>query len=190
LHILKRPRDVNGCSDRIPLEFVPLCSHEPGLIASLPRQSYAVMLETHPEIWASEVAAWERYDRDVFARPDTVGACLFLSQLDTEIVGFASYDPSPCPALGIVGHNCILPALRRRGFGTAQVREVLRRLRSLGIRVARVSTLDDAWLFPARRMYASCGFRERARHPWDRYPSLNVIEYERALSDLPSLEET
>jgi GNAT superfamily N-acetyltransferase len=171
------------------LRFTPPHDQEPGLIASMLKQSYSDLLESDQEHWAPEVAKWERFDREVFEHPDTVGACVFLSWSDGQLVGFGSYDPQQKPAFGIVGHNCVLPEFRGRGFGKQQIQEILRRFQGKGIRTAKTSTLAGAWHIPAQRMYTACGFRETARHPWDGDPSQTVIEYEKRL-DNKSIEVT
>jgi len=137
-----------------------------GAIARLLRESYADILDAEPNPWESEARRWDEFDAEVFAHPDTVGACAFLSWFGEHLVGFASYDPRGRPAVGILGHNCILPALRHRGFGREQLREALRRLAGLGIRAARVTTCDHPFFAPARRMYEAVGFRE-VRRSWD-----------------------
>lgn len=147
------------------------------------KQSYAELVQTDQEHWGDEALKWEEFDRDVFEHLDTVGACMFLSWAGDRLVGFASYDPRHGPEFGIVGHNCVLPEFRANGFGRQQIEEVLRHLRARGIRLARVSTLDNPFFAPARRMYTSCGFHEIGRHQWDRDPRQRVIEYEMSLDN-------
>jgi GNAT superfamily N-acetyltransferase len=163
------------------LRYEPIHGRQRGLLAAMLAQSYASLLRTDPDLWRPEEEKWDQFDRDVFDRPDAVGACVFLSSVGTRLVGFGSYDPRGAPEFGRVGHNCILPEFRGRGFGKLQVQEILRRLSARGIRVARVSTLSGAGHVPAQRMYLGCGFRETTRRPWDRDPGQAVIEYERAL---------
>jgi len=161
------------------LEFISPLNETPGVIASLLKRSYAELVASEPSLWREEQVRWERYDREVFGQPTTVGASIFLSRLDGRIIGFASWDPRQRPQRGIVGHNCILPEFRGRGFGREQVREVLRRFKDMGIQAALVTTCDHPFFAPAQRMYQACGFREVRRIPWDRDPRRTVIEYER-----------
>jgi len=145
------------------------------------KASYADLVQSDPNLWEPEVAAWDDFDRDAFENLETVGSCLFASWTGDDLVGFGSFDPRPGPEIGIIGHNCILPPFRGRGFGARQIREILRRLESRGIRNATVSTLSSPWFEPARRTYAACGFREGRRHPWERDPSFEIVEYVRRL---------
>jgi len=162
----------------MPLRFTGIAGRSPGLIAAMLTESDAELVASDAEHWLAEIPKWEAYDREVFDSPDIVGACLFLSLVGDELVGFASYDPRQRPDLGIVGHNCVLPAFRGNGYGTAQIREVLRRFRDMGIRRARVTTCNHPFFVPAQHMYAACGFAETARRPWTGDPTHEAIEYE------------
>lgn len=165
------------------LRFTSPHDQQPGVIASMLKQSYAELLESDQEHWQPEVPKWEQFDREVFEHPDTVGSCVFLSWSEDQLVGFGSYDPRRRPELGIVGHNCVLPEFRGNGFGKQQIQEILRHFRERGIKVANVSTNDHEFFVPAQRMYAACGFHETGRRPWDGDPSRNVIEYEMRLDN-------
>lgn len=165
------------------LTFTSIRDQPSGLIASMLKRSYVDLVDADQERWGPEVSSWEEFDREVFERPHTVGACVFLSWWDDKLVGFASYDPRQRPDVGIVGHNCVLPEFRGNGFGKEQIKEVLRRFRTMGISLARVSTLDTPFFTPARRIYTACGFRETARHPWGVDPLHYVIEYEVRLDE-------
>ncbi len=157
-------------------EFMPITTHQPGVIAALLNANYSELVKADSR-WKQEQVKWEEYDREVFAHPDTVGACLFLTRLDGRIAGFASWDPRQGPAYAIIGHNCILPEFRGKGLGRQQIQEILRRFCTLGVRMARVSTNDHPFFVPAQRMYVACGFREVRRIPWDQDPDRETIEY-------------
>ena len=160
------------------LKFISALEREPGVIAWLLSESYAALVETEPELWNSERDNWQRSDRSVFENPDTIGACTFLSQCGTNVVGFFCFDPRPQPAYGVIGHNCVLPEFRGQGLGRSQIREILRRFKEMEIGRARVSTNDHPFFIPAQRMYAACGFQEVKRVPWDRDPRQSMIHYE------------
>lgn len=170
-----------GSRNRMKLIHTSPFETTPGIIARLLNQSYAELVRSEPELWEAEKANWEESDRNVFENPDTVGACTFLSWYERVIVGFFSFGSRQSPAYGVLGHNCILPEYRRHGFGRQQVLEMLRKFRQSGIRQARVSTNDHPFFLPAQRMYASCGFVEIERVPWDRDQRQNIIYYEKKL---------
>ena len=160
------------------LKFTSPFEREPGVIAWLLGQSYAGLLAAEPEVWGEETREWAEADRCVFENPTTVGACTFLSWVESDLVGFFSFDPRPRPAYGVIGHNCILPEFRGRGFGQSQILEILKRFKEMGIQTAKVSTNDHPFFLPAQRMYTACGFHEVSRTPWERDPTQNWIHYE------------
>ena len=166
------------------LEFTSPFDRKPGTIASLLKQAYADLVKSDPLLWKPEQANWELFDREVFGQPESVGACIFLTRLDSRILGFGSWDPRPRPSFGIIGHNCILPEFRGRGFGRQQIQEILRRFREMAIKMAKVSTLDHPFFILAKRMYAACGFREVRRIPWERDPTKRIIEYEMQIKNV------
>jgi GNAT superfamily N-acetyltransferase len=162
----------------VELKYTSPLERAPGIISRLLDQSYAELVRTHPELREPEKENWEKFDRDVFENPDTIGACTFLSWCGKDIVGFFSFDPRSGPAYGVIGHNCILSEYRNRGFGKRQIAEILRRFRQMGIGHARVSTSDHPFFVPAQKMYTAFGFVEVKRVPFDRDPKQNMIHYE------------
>jgi GNAT superfamily N-acetyltransferase len=161
------------------LTFDPISLFSPGALADIIRRSYAELVETWPDYWAGETEKWDDFDRQAFAHPETIGKCVFVSRLDHEPVGLASYDPRQAPRYGVVGQNVILPEFRGRGFGKLQVLEVLRRLREKGIVTARVTTSEHPFFLPALKMYSALGFREVRRFAGGPDPDYNIIELER-----------
>jgi GNAT superfamily N-acetyltransferase len=109
------------------------------------------------------------------------GACVFLSWQESELIGFASFDPRQAPDIGIIGHNCILPQFRGQGFGKQQIEEILDRSLTLGIRTSKVTTTDNPFFFSAQRMYKSCGFLEIYREPWRQDTAQSLIHYQKKL---------
>jgi len=123
--------------DLMELRFEAPRGQERGLIASLLKQSYAVLLEAEPAVWGPEALKWERFDADVFSHPETIGAAVFLTKVGDTIIGFASYDPREKPELGFIGHNCVRPEFRNRGVGrqpwpTDPLRAVIEYLKTAG----------------------------------------------------------
>lgn len=160
------------------LRFTPLRGHPPGILSGLLRRSYAPMLDADPDLLGRERESWEIFDREAFENLDSVGRCVFVSCAGEHVVGFGSFDPRRAPDVGVVGHNCILPEFHGRGYGTAQIREILRRLRDLGTRRAAVSTGIHPFFVPAQRMYAACGFREVGRVTQENDSRFGIVELE------------
>jgi len=163
------------------ITFTSPLEHKPGIIADLLRRSYAELVSADPKYRQQEETKWDDYDREVFQYPDSVGACVFLTWSDKNLVGFGSYDSRQKTQFGIVGHNCILTQFRGKGLGKRQIKEILRRLQSMNIKTARASTLSHSFFIPAQGMYVACGFIEKRRHPWDIDPSRDIIEYEKEI---------
>ena len=163
------------------LRFTSTLDQKPGTIADLLKLSYARLISTEPGVWKQEEENWEQFDRDVFECPATIGTCVFLSWWGDQLVGLGSYDPRQRPELGIIGHNCVLPGFRGKGFGKQQIIKILSLFKALGIGKSKVSTLEHPFFIPAQQMYLSCGFQETKRIPWDCSPGTKEIEYEKKI---------
>jgi GNAT superfamily N-acetyltransferase len=159
------------------INFTSPLDYDRGIIAHLLKESYRELVLSNPRLWRQEEAKWDEFDEEVFLYPDSVGNCVFLTLLERRIIGFGSYDPRHKPEYGIIGHNCILPKFRGKGYGKRQLLEILRRFQSIGIKTAKASTNSHPFFIPARRMYMSCGFMEVGRRPWDVDYFLDIIEY-------------
>lgn len=157
------------------LAFRPATEYAPGTVYTLLAECYAAVLD------AALQDSLRQFDREVFAAPDTVGACALISSLDDVIIGFLSYDPRQGPAVGLVGHNGVLPAFRSRGHGTRQILEILRRLTAQRFACARVSTSEHPFFAPARRMYEKCGFHLFRRTSGDNRSPFDIVHYEKSL---------
>ena len=151
------------------LVFNKVTKYKAGIICDLLSASYTQILDTNLQ------EQFQRFDREVFENPDTVGTCTFITTSGSDIVGMASYDPRQAPELGIIGHNCILPKYQRKGFGKQQILEIIKRLKARHIKQATVTTSENPFFEPARRMYLACGFVELKReykNPDDTYKTI------------------
>ncbi|UCC73813.1 MAG: GNAT family N-acetyltransferase [Gemmatimonadota bacterium] len=164
------------------IAYEPFAAYERGVILELLSESYSQLLQELPAGKVAELLGdWREYDEAVFGEPGTVGTCGFVTSLSGEVIGFASWNPTKWPAVGIIGHNCILPKYRCRGYGRQQIREILRRFSDAGFKRAVVQTDEHPFFEPARRMYLKCGFEEVTRHPGVLLEDYAMIEYERRL---------
>ncbi len=174
-------------TDGSKLTFEAVRGYERGLVERLLTESYAALMA---ELNAQQARHfdWREFDRDVFDRPDTVGACTFITCLDGEVVGLGSFDHRPRPRKsgqrperGIVGHNCILPAYGRKGFGKRQLQEIVARLGASGVRTVVATTGEHAFFLPAQKMYMACGFHEVQRLEPNHDRPIRAIEYQKQL---------
>jgi GNAT superfamily N-acetyltransferase len=163
------------------LTFRPVTQYKAGIIASLLHQCYARILFAEPLYWQKEVANWQLFDREVFANPETVGQCVFITCLGEEEIGFGSFDPRERPELGIIGHNCVLPPFQGKGYGKRQILEIFKRFKKMGIKRAKATTSEHPFFLPAREMYLECGFQEKRRLIGGPDPRYKLIEYEMGL---------
>ena len=162
-----------------PLIFAPLDSYQRGILEQMQAESY-VGLSVSDAVRAKIEHHWGRVDRLAFDNLDTVGRSFFITCLAGEPIGFGAFDPRRGPEIGVIGQNCILPPRRGQGFGQLQIREILRRMRDRQIRKAIVSTGEDDFFAPARRMYEACGFHETRRFVMDN-GEFHCIEYQQDL---------
>ncbi len=153
------------------LKFKQIIEYEPGIVFSLLSQSFG-------KIWNDGLEEkMKQYDREVFENPDIVGACIFISTLNGKPVGMASWDPRQGPKLGIIGYNCVLPECQGRGFGKAQIEEIIKRLKEQGFKKAFVTTGEHPFFESADKMYLACGFKETRRYNEGRDPRYGSIDY-------------
>ncbi|KKL94389.1 hypothetical protein LCGC14_1865170 [marine sediment metagenome] len=131
------------------LEFRKLTTYKEGLIFSLLSRSYETLLREKPiltEIWKQD---WEKYDKEIFQFPKTIGISGFITIFDENIIGFGSYDPRQRSELGIVGHNCILPEYRGKGFGKVQIIKISNIFKEMGVKKVIVTTGEHPFFIPA-----------------------------------------
>jgi len=157
------------------LNFTPLKTHRPGTLNALLERSYLELTDAFPERWAQEKDRWLEFDGQAFANPATVGACVFVTCLDDHPIGFGSFEPDG--KAGLVGHNCILPEFRLRGFGSRQLAEVVRRMKARGINHVKVTSHEHPFFLAARQMYLSFGFVETGRRDGGPDPDYKLIDY-------------
>jgi GNAT superfamily N-acetyltransferase len=162
------------------VEFKKFGKYQEGIIFSLLSRSYEAYFQYDPKIEAVWKQAWGEYDQSVFENPEMVGASGFISSIDGCIIGFASWDPRQYPC-GIIGHNCVLPEFRGKGFGALQIKEVLRILKDSGFRKVVVTTGAHKFFQPAQKMYNACGFEELDRGFADKNSLYGTVTFEHAL---------
>jgi len=103
----------------------------------------------------------ERKTGSVLRSFDVDPGRFFVAEVESETVGYASWNYRVSEETGQVGDNAVLPEYRGRGVGRALHERVLDHLESLGAKIIQVGTLDVD--IPAQRMYRRAGFRELVR---------------------------
>jgi GNAT superfamily N-acetyltransferase len=159
-----------------PLTFRPAGQFHPGVV-------YAILAECYADVLDAPLQdSLRQFDLTITAFPDTVGACSLISTVNDETVGFCSYDPRQGPEIGIVGHNGILPPFQRRGYGTQQILEIVRVLALRRFARVIVTTSEDPFFLPARKMYEKCGFRRSVRPLYGGPNPRGIVCYERPVA--------
>ena len=101
------------------IKFKQISEVQSGLIYQILNISYQGLFQDPKIDRAKYLLDWQKFDQEVFDNPNTIGKCVFATTLDDKVIGFASFNPRNRPESGMLGHNCILPKFRGRGFGKA-----------------------------------------------------------------------
>ena len=152
------------------MDYLTVENFEKGAVFDLLRRAFEPLMNQELE------AKLRRYDEQIFDNPDTVGACIFLTQYENELIGMASWDPRQHPK-AVIGYNCIIPEFQGKGFGSTQLLELLGRFREDGFTEAIVTTGEHPFFEPSQKMYISCGFQETRRYNEGRDPRYGSIDY-------------
>lgn len=153
------------------LTFEPIIKYKKGLIFTLLSQSFSEVSDEKLE------EIMRQYDNEAFENTDTVGACAFITTINSSVIGMASWDPRQGPEHGIIGWDCILPEFQGKGYGKTQMFEVLKRLKQGNFKKAFVRTGEHPFFIRAQKMYLACGFQEINRYPGGDQPGYGTIEY-------------
>jgi ribosomal protein S18 acetylase RimI-like enzyme len=94
------------------------------------------------------------------------GWTVHVAEADTAVVGFVSVRLDQETRIGEIGLNAVDPAHAGRGIGTAMYELAVARMRESGMKVATVSTGNDASHAPARRAYRKAGFDAEVPSLW------------------------
>ena len=159
------------------IEFKRVDQFDKGLICKLLRESYASLLEVKPDYAHELEENWRRTDQDLFDGPNSSGN-VRIGTLGSEPIGFVTWYVEGA-GVGSIGHNCIVPLHRGKGYGKEQVQLALAKLQSHVHRV-RVTTANHPFFLPARKTYQACGFVEVSRSLAHTYRGLELIHYERS----------
>lgn len=152
------------------MEYLTIDNFGRGVVFDLLHRTFEPLMNQELE------AKLRRYDEQIFDNLDTVGACVFLTQHENELIGMASWDPRQFPK-AIVGYNGILPEFQGKRFGKQQLLELLRRLKANGFTEVAAKTGDHLFYEPSQNMFKSCGFDEINRCEISSDPRYGSIDY-------------
>ena len=129
------------------MKYLTIQNFEKGIVFELLSRAFEPVMNSELK------AKLRRYDDEVFENPETVGACLFLSQCNNELIGLASWDPRQFPK-AIVGYNCILPKFQGKGLGKQQMLELIRRLKESEFTEMIATTGDHPFYISSQKIGA------------------------------------
>ncbi len=163
-------------SELIKLEFRKISSFHRGILFELLSDAYSFDSRC-AEVWSND---WKSFDDFFFDNPHIADRCGFVSTIDGNPIGFASWDPRNMPDYAIIGHNCIATEFKGHGYGTQQILEAIRRISEADFKKIIVTTND--LLIPAKHMYERAGFRMIRRRE-NKHFSGGYIDYKYSLRD-------
>ncbi|MCL2593646.1 MAG: GNAT family N-acetyltransferase [Defluviitaleaceae bacterium] len=134
------------------LKFNKISNYKQGILSDLLTDAYSFdskWINAYGDKWCEE-------DRFFFDNLNIADSCGFITTLNDEVIGFIVWDPRNIPEYAIIGHNCITPKYKGKGYGKLQLQEAVNRIAQKGTKKIFVSTNDD--LIPAQKMYESVGF--------------------------------
>ena len=91
------------------------------------------------------------------AQPENV----LVAEENGQVVGYATFSVNKEDAVGHVQNNAVDPRFQGKGIGTMLNKQVIDHFRTIGLRIARVATMEHDK--PAQRVYEKQGFKEIAR---------------------------
>ena len=156
------------------IAFQNISLYPQGILVELLTQAYAA----DPRIAAADMSEWIAFDRFFFENPRIADRCGFITTLADVPIGFVSWDPRKAPASVQIGHNCILPSYRGRGYGKAQMLHAVQCMRDWNPDVIDVTTGDTPFYAPARRMYEAVGLVRVRTYTKPDVPVTALVDYQ------------
>lgn len=134
------------------IEFKKVSNFNRGLLFELLKDAYSFDCR-YEQTYSSD---WQAFDNFFFDNLQIADKYGFITTLNDEAIGFASWNPRNMPEYAEIGHNCITSKHKGNGYSKMQLQEAVNRITQNDVRKIIVTTNDD--LIPAQRMYESVGF--------------------------------
>jgi GNAT superfamily N-acetyltransferase len=138
-----------------------ITSSDRGILEELLTRSYQPLRDLNEPPWIPGEGMWQDYDDRIFDNLVKTDECVFLTESNYTVVGFASFTRKESEAT--IGRNSVLPEHGGKGIGSGQVAEIIRRCIALNLTTIHVMTGTHRFFNPAQRMYLKAGFREISR---------------------------
>ena len=106
------------------IEFKKITDFKRGTLYDILEDAY-LYDERNKSIWDDN---WKETDDFFYDNPDIAKKYGFITCLDSEPIGFITWDPRNRPDYVEIGHNGIRQSYKRKGYGKLQLKEALRRI--------------------------------------------------------------
>lgn len=143
------------------IEFKKVSSFDRGTLYTLLEDAYSYD-ERIKEKWGKD---WEEMDAFFFDHLAIADKYGFITTVDNQAIGFASWDPRKAPAYLELGHNCIIESFKNKSYGKLQLQEAVKRMRQT--KCIKLIVTTNQQLIPAQKMYEGLGFKEKNRRKND-----------------------
>ncbi|MFI3177896.1 MAG: GNAT family N-acetyltransferase [Eubacteriales bacterium] len=137
------------------LEFRQIRDFSRGTLYRLLADAYSFD-ERCLELWETD---WKEFDDFFYDNLCIADTCGFITMLDGEPIGMASWDPRKLPKYVEIGHNCIITKYKGNGYGKRQLQESVNRIKDYS-EIKKIIVGTNSNLI-APRNYESVGFQLR-----------------------------
>lgn len=140
------------------LEFRKVSEFKRGTLYHLLQDAYSFD-QRCGECWDED---WKKFDDFFYDHLKIADQYGFITVLDGEVIGLASWDPRNRPEYVEIGHNCIATKYKGNGYGKRQLQEAIDRIKTYeGLKKIMVGTNSN---LVAPHNYESVGFQLFDRH--------------------------
>ena len=136
------------------IKFQAITDFPRGTLASMLFDAYSFDRRC-AENWGHD---WKTFDDFFYDNSETAERYGFITVVNGEPAGFASWDPRHRPDYMEIGHNCIITKYKRHGYGTLQMKEAIRR--AAVDKPYKIIVTTSELMIPAQKMYQGAGFRK------------------------------
>lgn len=147
------------------IEYKKVSDFKRGIVFKLLTDAYSFNSDIERECKSQ----WQENDNFCFDHLQIADKCCFITTLNDEAIGYASWDPRNIPEYAEIGDNCIIAKYKGNGYGKLQLQEAINRIVQNGVN--RIVVTTSNCLIPARRMYESVGFvidqKREKKNVWD-----------------------
>ncbi|MFI3236613.1 MAG: hypothetical protein R3Y47_01140 [Lachnospiraceae bacterium] len=107
------------------LEFRQIRDFSSGTLYRLLADAYSFD-ERCLELWEAD---WKEFDNFFYGNLSIADTCGFITMLDGDPIGMASWDPRKLPEYVEIGHNCIITKYKGNRYGKGNFKRQLIELR-------------------------------------------------------------